>query len=71
MRRGGIMMDLNIDSPLFEHVKVDGNLVPYLKLRGWQEKGAGIRWYVLQNNELEIVLPRKLSLVDFQYQALK
>jgi hypothetical protein len=52
------MMDINIDSPLFEHIKVDENLVPYLKLRGWQETDSGPRWFSLQNNELEIILPR-------------
>ena len=51
-------MNINIDSPLFEHIKVDEDFVPYLKLRGWQETDSGPRWFVLKNNEQEIVLPK-------------
>lgn len=58
-------MVTNSTTPVFADIRVEGNLVPYLQLTGWQEsKEANNRWFVYQfssktdGDALEIVIPK-------------
>jgi len=65
-------MENNRHVSILNDIKIDGNLVPYLKLTGWeQDTTANIRWLVFQHETdkgelLEIVLPK-----DIQSRNLK
>lgn len=50
-------MEMNIDTPIFDFVSTEKNLVPYLRLRGWQD-ASNPKWYVFQKNDFEIILPK-------------
>lgn len=62
----------NSAAPAFSDIRIEGNLIPYLQLTGWQEaKEANARWFVYQftqeeGDALEIVLPRNSRARDLR-----
>lgn len=65
-------MVANSAIPAFSDIRVEGNLIPYLQLTGWQEsKEASAGWFVYQftqekGNALEIVLPKNSRARDLR-----